>query len=68
MKSEIKCPNVTVKLTNESVIASGIIDRTITAMRNAGISEKVRNEYIEEAESGTYHHLLQTTLRYVNVK
>jgi len=61
-------PNVKVKLVCEDGNAFSILGRVIRAMRKAGLTDGHVNEYLEEARSGDYSHLLAITMNYVNVK
>jgi len=68
MSEEVKYPNITVKLIGEDGNAFAIIGQTCKALREAGLSEEQWHEYREEAMSGDYNHVLQTTMKYVNVR
>lgn len=57
---------VEVTLIGEDGNAFAILGNVVRAMRHAGI-EQVIDEYQAEATSGDYDHLLQTTMRYVDV-
>ncbi len=37
-------------------------------MKQAGLSEEQRDEFQKEALSGNYDHLLQTCMKYVDVR
>lgn len=65
--SDPKYPNVTVQLSGEDGNAFGILGRTKRAMSRAGVSEEEQDAYYAEATSGDYDHLLQTTMRWVDV-
>ena len=65
--SDVKCPNVKVKLLGEDGNAFSILGRVMREIRRANVSKEVIDEYRNEATSGDYDHLLQTTMRYVNV-
>ena len=56
-----------VKLTGSDGNAFAIMGKAKEAMKKAGISNDVIKKYIEEATSGDYDHLLQTTMKYVEV-
>lgn len=58
----------TVKLIGEDGNAFVILGKVKSAMRRAGIDNNTINQYMEEAMSGDYNHLLQTTMKYVNVE
>lgn len=62
----VKCPNdVTVNLVGEDGNAFSILGRVIQAMRKAGVDRETIDQYKEEATSGDYNHLLNTTMKYV---
>jgi hypothetical protein len=67
--AEVKYPEVKkVKLVGEDGNAFSILARVMKAMKVAGLSKEVIDEYYKEATSGDYDHLLQTTIRWVKVK
>ena len=67
--AEVKYPEVKkVKLIGEDGNAFSILARVMKAMKVAGLSKEVIDEYYKEATSGDYDHLLQTTLRWVKTK
>ncbi len=61
-----KYPGVHVQLTGEDGNAFYIIGRVAKAMRRAGCSSADIDEYRQEAMSGDYDHVLQTTMRWVD--
>lgn len=63
-----KYPNVTVQLTGEDGNGFFIISRTATAMKRAGVEKSVIDAYRDEAMSGDYDHLLQTTMDWVETR
>lgn len=63
---EVKHPEVTVQLTGEDGNAFFIMGRVMAAMRRAGVSKDEIDAYHQEASSGNYDHLLQTTMKWVN--
>ena len=65
--TEPRYPQITVQLTGEDGNAFFIMGRVQNAMRKAGVSKEQIAEYWKEATSGDYDHLLQTTMRWVNV-
>lgn len=65
---EVKCPGVVVQLTGEDGNAFFIIGRVRQAMRRAKIAKEVIDAYRDEAMSGDYDNVLQTTMRYVEVE
>lgn len=64
---KLVCPNVTVNLTDRNGNAFMIMGAVTLAMRREGIDKKTIDAYRDEAMSGNYDHLLQVTMRYVNV-
>ena len=66
MKTKKKKP--TVKLVGEDGNAFAIMGRVEAALRKAGYSHDETDEYLEEATSGSYEHLLSVTMEWVNVK
>ena len=64
--SEVKYPDVTVRLVGEDGNAFAIIGRVVRAMRQAGVPSEEIKSYQEEVTSGDYNNLLATTMRWVN--
>jgi hypothetical protein len=62
-----KCPQVTVKLVGENSNAYAILGLVQRAMKREGLI-KEWEEYKNEAMSGDYEHLLETTIKWVNVE
>jgi len=58
--------SVHVKLVGEDGNALAIMGHVRQALKDAGHHDLV-DAYVEEATSGDYDHLLQTTMRYVSV-
>jgi hypothetical protein len=63
-----KFPEVTVKLVGTDGNAFAILAAVSRAMRRAGIEKTQINEFVDEATSGDYDHLLQTAMNTVNVE
>lgn len=61
-------PNVKVRLVSEDGNAFNILGKVTRAMRVAGLTKEQRDEYMQEATRGDYDHLLQTTMKYVEVE
>jgi len=61
----LRHPEVTVQLSGEDGGGAHIIGRVRVALRRAGVSAEEIEEYTNEATSGDYDHLLQTTMRWV---
>lgn len=65
--TDIKYPDIKVRLIGEDGNGFVIVGRVMRALRRAGLSDEVIEEYREDATSGDYDHLLQTTMRWVEV-
>jgi len=59
---DVKYPHIQVKLIGEDGNAYSIIGRVTKAMRRDDCTEEQIQEYITEATSGDYDHLLQVTM------
>jgi len=59
--------DVEVKMIGENGNAFAIMARVIKALRRAGYDKQFIDEYLKEAKSGDYDHLLQVTMDYVEV-
>lgn len=60
-------PQVEVELSGHDGNAFGILGRVSKALRRGGASAAEVKEYVAEATSGDYDHLLATTMRWVEV-
>lgn len=58
----------TVTLIGEDGNAFNIMGKVTRALRQAGATKETISEYQREATSGDYDHLLQVTMRYVEVE
>lgn len=65
---DIKYPEITVKLVGEDGNAMAIIGAVREALRRGGVSKEEQTEFIQEAMSGDYDNVLQTAMKWVNVK
>jgi hypothetical protein len=65
--SDILFPNVTVKLTGNDGNAFAILGKVQKALKRAG-EKDAANDFMQEAMSGDYDHLLQTAMKYVSVE
>lgn len=65
---EPKYPNITVKLVGTDGNAWAILAKVRRALRQGGASEDVLSEFMHEACSGDYDHLLQTCMKWVEVE
>jgi hypothetical protein len=66
--SEIKYPDVKVKLIGQDGNAFAIMGAVQKALRKAGVPKAELDQYFTEATSGDYNHLLQVTMSWVKVK
>jgi len=66
--TDVKHPNVTVRLVGEDGNAMNILGRVMSEMHHAHLSAEEVKAYYEEATSGDYNHLLAVTQSYVNVE
>ncbi len=66
-ETHIRFPEVTVQLSGEDGNAFAIVGRVHTALRRA-CSVDAAAEFTTEAMSGNYDHVLQTCMKWVNVK
>jgi hypothetical protein len=57
-----------VRLSGEDGNAYSILGRTTAALRAAGVPQEEIDTFFAEATSGDYDHLLQTTMRWVDVE
>jgi hypothetical protein len=60
--------SVKVKLIGEDGNAFAIVGRVRQAMRRAGVSSVIIDEYTKEATSADYDNLLAVTMDYVEVR
>jgi len=65
---EIKYPEVHVKLVGEDGNALAIISRVQRALQLAGVQEVELKEFIDDAMSGDYDHLLAACTKWVVVE
>lgn len=62
-----KYPNVVVQLVGRDGNAFAILAAVRKALRRAGVSKEEIDQYVEEAMSGDYDHLLAVTMQTVDV-
>lgn len=65
MKGPNEKPDV--KLVDEDGNAFVILGKTKKVLRKAGADNEYINQYMGEAMSESYDHLLATTMKYVNI-
>lgn len=65
--SDIKYPNIKVQLEGRNGNAFSILGAARKAMRENGLDDDEIKKYTDEATSGDYDHLIQTTMLWLNV-
>jgi hypothetical protein len=65
--SEIKYPHIHVPLIGEDGNAFAILGRVKRALRSAKVPDETINQFIKQATSGDYNHLLTTVTEWVNI-
>lgn len=63
-----KHPDITVTLTGQDGNAFAVLGRCREAARNAGLSEDEIANFMDEAMAGDYDHLLQTAMRWFEIR
>ena len=66
--SETKRVKPTVELSGNDGNAFSIMARVQKALRRAGYTAEEVDQYLKEAKSGDYDHLLQVTMKWVDVE
>lgn len=64
MSFQEKYPEIKVKLVGEDGNAYAILARCRKAMRKANIDAEVQENFLKEATSGNYNHLLITVMKW----
>lgn len=64
---EVKHPEIEVELVGHDGNAFSILGRVSAALRRGKVPEEEVDEFMAEAMSGDYDHLLQTAMRWVAV-
>ena len=67
MSEDVKYPEVQVQLTGNDGNAFAILGNCQKAARQAGLTKDQIDEFVNEAMSGDYDHLLQTCMKYFEV-
>lgn len=62
-----KYPKINVKLTGSNGNAFLILGKVKHALKDANIPKVKIDEFLKEASSGDYDHLLQTCIKWVNI-
>lgn len=65
---EPKYPHVTVELIGNDSNAMNILGNCTRTARLEGVPQEELDIFFEEATSGNYDHLIQTCMRWFNVK
>jgi hypothetical protein len=65
--TQVKYPEVHVRLVGEDGNAFAIMARVSSALKEAGVPQEEIDKYYEESTSGDYDNLLQTATRWVQV-
>ncbi len=66
--NEPKYPHLTIELSGKDGNVFFILGRMSALLRTAGLSQEELDEFIKEATSKDYDHVLQTCMKWVNVK
>lgn len=67
MTREVKYPDIEVELLGQDGNAFAILGAVKKALKRAGVPQTEIDAYMAEAMAGDYDHLLQTTMRWVEV-
>ena len=62
-----KYPEIEVKLTGQDGNAFAILGAVSKALRDAKVSKEEQDQFMNEAMSGDYNHLLRTATSWVSV-
>ncbi len=63
-----KYPDITVTLTGQDGNAFAVLGRCREAARDAGLSDEEIATFTDEAMAGDYDHLLQTAMRWFEIR
>jgi hypothetical protein len=66
-KNVLKYPEIEVQLVGTDGNAFALIGVVRKALKKAGVSKEEIGEFVDEATSGDYTHLLRTCMSWVNV-
>jgi len=64
---EIKYPNIEVELVGQDGNAFAVMGSVIKELKANDVPQEEIDAYMDEAMAGDYNHLLQTTMKWVNV-
>jgi len=65
---DVKYPNITVVLVGTDGNALAIVGKVKRALRNNFVPDNEIDEFVKDALSGDYDHVLQTCMKWVNVE
>lgn len=68
LNPEVRHPEITVRLVGEDGNAFAILGRCRRAARRAGLPSEEIEEFSQEATTGDYNHLLQTCMRWFDIR
>ena len=68
MNTEIKYPEITVQLSGQNSNAFCILGICQRAMKRAYLPQKEIDQFMKEATSGDYNHLLATVMAWFDVE
>lgn len=66
--TEIKYPNITISLVGQNGNAFNILGICTQAMKQANLLQTEIDNFMTEATSGDYNHLLQTVMAWFDVE
>ena len=67
METTTKYPNITIPLEGEDGNAFSILGRVSRIAKQEGISKEEIQQFMDEAMSGDYDHLLRTVMRWFSI-
>lgn len=65
---DVKYPNIGVELIGQDGNAFSILSRVKLALLRGGVPQSEIDEFMKEAASGDYNHLLGTVMQWVEVR
>lgn len=65
--SNVKYPEIKVKLIGNNSNAFAVMANVSSALRRGGVSKEEIDKYWEESTSGSYENLLSVAMKWVNV-
>lgn len=67
MNTDVKFPDVHVKLTGADGNAFSVIAKVCSALKRGGATDNQLDKYTTESMEGDYNHLLRVAMRWVDV-